>query len=84
MWDLIPGSQPEPKANAQPLSHPGAPQVFLLHMPGVFQTVLSMLYLSRAVCYAASLRTGSQFPLPPALRAEPADFQIPGAKPHGS
>ena len=28
MWDSIPGtlgSQPEPKANAQPLSHPGAP-----------------------------------------------------------
>ena len=26
MWDLIPGlwSGPEPKANAQPLSHPGA------------------------------------------------------------
>ena len=27
MWDLIPepGSRPEPKADAQPLSHPGAP-----------------------------------------------------------
>ena len=25
-----PGSQPEPKADAQPLSHPGAPVIFLL------------------------------------------------------
>ena len=25
MWDLIPGSHPEPKADAQPLSHPGVP-----------------------------------------------------------
>ena len=24
MWDLIPGSHPELKADAQPLSHPGA------------------------------------------------------------
>ena len=29
MRDSIPGSCPEPKADAQPLSHPGAPQKFL-------------------------------------------------------
>ena len=26
MQDSIPGSQPEPKADAQPLNHPGAPK----------------------------------------------------------
>ena len=28
-----PGSQPEPKADAQPLSHPGAPLTFLYNSP---------------------------------------------------
>ena len=28
MRDSIPGSQPEPKADTQPLSHPGAPGGF--------------------------------------------------------
>ena len=32
-WDTIPdkGSQPEPKADAQPLSHPGVPQELILN-----------------------------------------------------
>ena len=31
MWDLIPGSCPESKADTQPLSHPGIPSVVVLY-----------------------------------------------------
>ena len=30
MWDLTPEPHPEPKADAQPLSHPGALEFFTL------------------------------------------------------
>ena len=32
-----PGSQPEPKADAQPLSHPGAPQIDLYRRNRIFK-----------------------------------------------
>ena len=35
MWDLIPGSRLEPKADAQPLSHPGAWNMYLIRIPDI-------------------------------------------------
>ena len=32
MWDSIPGSRPESKADAQPLSHPGIPGMFFQYI----------------------------------------------------
>ena len=45
MWDSIPGppgSHPEPKADTQPLSHPGVPRTFRL-LPS-FQAYLAIGY----------------------------------------
>lgn len=58
--------------------------ISLLYTPGTFQTAASMLYLSKAVSCAVSLRVGTLFPFTLWAHPElsPLIFKLPGVKPH--